>query len=472
MSKDVPSVEKVILSANCVGYGACAVVSSRRLSIGIDDNGFLAPDPSSLSIEDRARASHVCLFSDNENESEIGPPVFSNHANAPCDDTIGFSISLKSGHALTERARGSSGEIATWLLKRLVRNGTIDHAIHVARTPDDQTSFGNVVSSTPPKIEAGATSFYHPVQLRNVLDHVRQTPGRYPITVTPCFAKALRLLMASDPKLKERIVYLLAIVCGQLKTTWYPDYLSRRAGADGPLTDARFRRKLVSRPANRYLLEATYRSQEQKAKVAAVSNKAVGTNWGMGYFTPRACGRYCDDVFAETADIARRDAWLPRLVGDWQETTLMVVRDPSLNRVLMDGEAQGKLEIADMSYEEADLSHPDGLDHRRPGLRHRLPPAKGRWEPTKRVIAFTAFFRWPFKLDQRMRLFLRAASFHAFGIQRSIGGGIQVFGMLIRGPILMFKGASRIWAKRQANSSIDCLAERNYHLDRVRSASA
>ena len=428
-----------------------------------DARGFLIADLSGLSDEERLRANRVCPFSNNANESEIGAKIFSLYPESVYDDVIGWNLSLHSGYSVKDRSLGSSGGIGTWLMKRIMQDRLIDYAIHVAPTPNDQAFFGYVVSSTTEQLESGATSFYHPVQLRDVLEFVRNTPGRYAVTAIPCFAKALRLLMDDEPLFSERIVYVVGIVCGQLKSTWYLDYLCRHAGVDGKLIKACVRRKQSGRPADDYMFEAEYLNADQQAMVASVSNKIIGANWGMGFFKPKACD-FCDDVFAETADIALMDAWLPRFVDDWRGTSLMVVRHPALATLLEQGKASGDIIGDNVTIADTIASQQGGLNHRRPGLRYRLHLVRESWVPTKRVSA-SSDFHWSFKLDQLTRLFMRDASFHALKVQRRIGRGIRAFRALMKVPILIFKVVSKIKVRHQARLRSGISPARNFHTD-------
>ena len=54
------------------------------------------------------------------------------------------------------------------------------------------------------------------------------------------------------------------------------------------------------------------------------------------WFTPNACN-YCDDVFAECADVTCMDAWLPEYSQDHRGMSLMLVRSPQVQEVITYG---------------------------------------------------------------------------------------------------------------------------------------
>src|SRR3546814_19586796 len=59
----------------------------------------------------------------------------------------------------------------------------------------------------------------------------------------------------------------------------------------------------------------------------------VDGDWGAGFFQNRACD-FCDDVVAETADIAFGDAWVEPYSSDGRGTNVVVVRSSALHAML------------------------------------------------------------------------------------------------------------------------------------------
>jgi coenzyme F420-reducing hydrogenase beta subunit len=294
-----------------------------------------------------------------------------------------------------------------------------------------------------------STSIYYPVRLDAVIEQIRERPGRYAITAIPCFAKALRLAARRDSVLAERIVCIVGIVCGQLKSKYYVEYLARRAGVTPPVRDVCFRRKVQGERADNYAFEATYHDAEGRLRTAAVRNRAIGANWGMGYFKPKACD-YCDDVFAETADVALMDAWLPQFVTDGEGTSLAIVRSEAVQEAFARGAQVGELRLVSVSESDLVASQRGGLNHRRVGLRYRLSLAGGRWVPQKRVKA-TGRLHWSFRLDQRLRILLRAASSAAMRWQLR-SRGMRSFDTVMTPLQILYKTSARIKDRCKASS--------------------
>jgi hypothetical protein len=146
--------------------------------------------------------------------------------------------------------------------------------------------------------------------------------------------------------------------------------------------------------------------------------ETFGGDWGLGFFKYKACD-YCDDVFAETADVVIGDAWLPQFDADWRGTNVLVVRHPLFADILTAGAAQSRIHIAPMTADMAAASQRAGLSHRREGSSWRLSAAdrRGEWRPPKRVapgsIVLTRQRRRIYELREQLRDASHTAFAHA-----------------------------------------------------------
>lgn len=416
------SILNVVQGGFCIGCGVCSAVVP-AIRIGFNRFGDLVANlPSSLSPVEIEAASAVCPFASLRDETAIAQTLFGGGA-AQTDSEIGHFISAHAAYAPPSRAAGSSGGVATWVLQALLRRGLADAVIHVAPSFEraDGRHFSYRLASTTEGVAAGATSFYFPVSMDEVLRTVHERPGRYAITGVPCFHKALRLLRAADPVIDERIRYQVGIVCGQMKSSHYVRFLAAAAGAPpgAQIVDACFRRKVPGRRASDYAFEvmtAPARLASDGASAEArpgtqmyrVLNSRIGVNWGMGYFKPKACD-FCDDVFAETADIAAMDAWLPGFVEDGQGWSLAVVRSRAMQRLWDQGIASGELVAQPVPPRAVADSQRGGLNHRHRTLGYRLWLHRKRWHPQKRQPP-TARLPVLLRVEQRLRAYLRERS--------------------------------------------------------------
>lgn len=422
------NIKEVIENGFCIGCGVCRGVD-QTIKINLNDFGEYVADFRDSNPDKIAKASEVCPFASNSNETVLAEEFFFGQLQ---HDSIGRYLGLFSGYSLNDRNAGSSGGIITFIINELFENKKIDYAIlvrpHIANNVRNIDFSFDVISSKL-DVSSGSTSFYYPVTYSKVLEFIAKNPGRYAITGIPCFHKAIRLLKRQNPLYRDRIQYQLGLVCGQLKSTLYFEYLLRRAEVPiGKVESACFRRKDFRNRADEYFFEAATRDSNEKQHTYRISNRKIGINWGMGLFKPKACD-YCDDVFAETADIAVMDGWLPQYINDGRGTSLMVIRDKYLYDMIIDGEKNGKLHLQEIGTDEIVKSQQGGLNHRRKGLAYRLHLSKGV-VPSKRVKP-SSKFSLSFKSEQILRLILRKTSRQAMALQTRIGSGLLIFNLIM-----------------------------------------
>ncbi len=73
-------------------------------------------------------------------------------------------------------------------------------------------------------------SAYSVVQVSEITAHILAHKGRYAVIVLPCIAKAFRNAQLVSKELRERVVVLAGLVCGQTKSINFSQYLSSVAG--------------------------------------------------------------------------------------------------------------------------------------------------------------------------------------------------------------------------------------------------
>lgn len=407
--------ETVIDGGYCIGCGACAVVAASPVQLRLDACGRIqahVPVGATLPRD----VSKVCPFSEEAvDETQIAAEVFGDVASN--DPELGRYLALYAGHVAEHeyRQRGSSGGMGTWILTELLRRGMADAVIHSRpQDPDEHGGllYGYQISRSIEQVRLGAKSHYHPVTLAHVMQEVKRVPGRYVLVGIPCFIKAARLLMRSDPILRERIAFCIALFCGHLKSLGFAQYLGWEAGIDPRRLKAiDFRVKLPDRPASSYAIEAVGGGggHEQRATKPVV--EMVGSDWGMGFFKYKACD-YCDDVAGETADLAIGDAWLPRYAGDHRGTNVLIVRHREIQNLIEKALREQRLVLDPLSRDAVYESQQAAFRHRRSGLSYRIALAEqaGQWCPPKRIAADLNAGDKRFRRIQRLRIELRDLS--------------------------------------------------------------
>jgi hypothetical protein len=99
--------------------------------------------------------------------------------------------------------------------------------------------------------------------------------------------------------------------------------------------------------------------------------ETVDGNWGLGVFQPEACN-FCDDIFADTADIVFGDAWLPEYENSWEGTNIVIARNPKLLEILQSSKSREEIFLTEVPLSSVLDSQAGNIRHRRVGLQVRL----------------------------------------------------------------------------------------------------
>ena len=412
-------IQEVVADDLCIGCGVCAGACPRRnLLMKWDSRGFLRPRaigecPASCGV-----CVAVCPFGgDVRDEDTIAEELYAGGDAVKHSAEAGFWRAAYIGSvAVGEyRERGASGGLASWVLCQLLERGAVDRVACVASTGEPECLFRFAVCDSPDEVRRCSKSAYYPVELSGVLRTILDEPARYAIIALPCFAKALRLAASRIPDLRDRLSMVCGLVCSQLKSRSFADYLVLHAGLDPQSTTwVSFREKVPDRPASNGAFAA--RAGEQRAQVDRVS-RVYGQAWGIGQFKPRACD-FCDDVFAETADVVFMDAWLPDYVLDWRGASIVVTRSAQADELVRLGVCDGELALGPVGVESVLRSQRGPLLQKRVLLANRLWLAEreGRSPTRKRVAPCRP--GWPTSAKLRALEGLRQASDEAVAAQR------------------------------------------------------
>ena len=354
--------------------------------MGFDRYGQLKPQGDRRFLGERTEAfARTCPFSPAaRNEDNLAAERLA--AATKTDDKLGRFSAAFVGHAGEDvRSGGSSGGMVTWVALALLRSGRVDAVAHVAgdgRPDAEAPMFAYRLSRTEADLRGGAKSRYFPVEMSDVLREIRRTPGRYAVVGVPCFIKAVQLLRDRDPVLRERIVWTLGLFCGHMKSARMADSFSWQLGArTDAVASLDYRIKDTSRPANLYTAEARLDAGETRRRDWWT---LADGDWGAGFFQNSACNM-CDDVTAETADIAFGDAWAEPYAQDGRGTNVVVARQPELADLLREAAARGELSLQEVDAGFVVQTQAAGFRQRRAGLAHRLTWRRRGVRPIKRV---------------------------------------------------------------------------------------
>ena len=180
-------------------------------------------------------------------------------------------------------------------------------------------------------------SAYYPTNMEEILKFILANDDTYAITALPCFAKALRLAMKTNPKLRKRIKYIIGLVCGQVKSKKFAQSLADLNFKEHKeLKKVDFRYKIKDRPSSNFAFK--FLSDDDCSLIRDWSSAdEYATSpvifWTSRAFTPLACNN-CNDTFALCADAVLMDAWLPKFTSDWRGHSLVITRNNELDEIV------------------------------------------------------------------------------------------------------------------------------------------
>lgn len=447
MSRSV--LDTVVSTDLCVGCGICAAVCpTGNLRMSWSGDGTRIPIDTGRCGGNCSLCWQVCPFGDGAAlTDDLARSFFATGKNTTqVHDVLGYYIRAYLGHvqAGEYRQAGSSGGMARWFLSRLLDRGDADNVLCVFPKKDPACLFTYRQILTSAEVRGASKSAYYPVEVSEVLGNVAQCDARVAVTALPCVARGLRLASLRLPVLRERIVSVVGLVCGGMRSRLLVEKLARAAGfSSSDILRIVFRNKSSTRPTDQYHV-----SIEEEGGTKEILWPFHRT-WAAGEFKLRPC-LYCDDVFAELADVSFMDAWLPQHLADSAGTSIAVVRSQLAYDIVEEGMASGDLAAASIPAATAAESQRGLIVDKRGTSRSRLwIAAKHSWSvPQTRASARRPSLIERFGIEARESV--RRTSFCAMRKQQKPGeAGLRVYERSMRRPLLRLRMANKLFALLQ-----------------------
>jgi coenzyme F420 hydrogenase subunit beta len=220
----------------CSGCGLCAAIAEPgAVEVRLQANGYLRPQVlKDLSPEDDALIAATC------------PAVRLRQENGEGEDHAIWGPVLKTrvGYATDPALRfhASSGGVLSAALVYLLDSNTIDYVVQTAASPGSPLGNALVESLDRSGVYDAAGSRYGPSAPLSQVRRQLQKPGRFAFVGKPCDVAALRALSRHDPRVAEKIPFIISFFCAgvpSLKGT--KEILSRLGVREDEVAEFRYR---------------------------------------------------------------------------------------------------------------------------------------------------------------------------------------------------------------------------------------
>ena len=413
MSNYINSISDVIDNDLCIGCGLCSSID-KNLTVKLNRYGFYQATIQEVNGNPRSdseRASYVCPFTTkSKNENDIASSIF--EKDSLFDEYIGTFKKIYAARSSTIKYfdKSSSGGALRSLVVYLLKKSVIKKVVYV-KNKDTPPFFEYAITDKVDDIVNASTSAYAPVTLSDVVNQLHGDYSDYAFIGLPCFIKSLRNYFSIIKGLSaNQHPIMLGMICGHLKSANYFIYLAHQMGiSENDIVGVNFRKKIPGKSANEKGVSIKYSDGSSVLEKNEIVQNLHGTDYGFGYFKYKACD-YCDDIFAETADITFGDAWLPSYMD--KGTSLVVLRSTKLLQYFNQMIDEKLLKVEHLETIDAIKSQFSGIKHRRKGLQYRLflDKIKNRKAPQKRVLPSNNTISYKYKIVQKFRIWIRLCS--------------------------------------------------------------
>lgn len=361
-------LDKIISNGFCTGCGVCiSEDKSHKSFMHENQNGFLVPNILNTPRENFKDMVKVCPFNNRPAFDVLDEDILAEYflsRTKNIDPQIGRFENLYVGYSNEFRLTSSSGGIATFIFQELLRNKIVDRLFIVS---EKDGGYCYQLFEDANAIATISKTRYIPVTMEMFFEQLDSIEGTIAISGVGCFVKAVRLKQFYNPKLKEKIKFLVGIICGGLKSRFFTDYLSQNAGINGVYSNQDYRIKNEKSTSSDY----SYGAFDHNKELHTVRMKSLGDMWGTGLFKSFACD-FCDDVTTELADISVGDAWMKPYVEDGLGTSVIVTRSLIADTLIKLGVNSKKLTIEELSLTSFKQSQSGSFNHRHHALQYRV----------------------------------------------------------------------------------------------------
>lgn len=309
----------------CVGCGGCVPACPKKcIELVENELGQYRPIVDRKLCVDCGLCEKICpINNDIASLSEVSMRQTS---------LVGDYVHCYKGYDKDFRKTSASGGLVTSVLSYLLENRFIDEAICVGSSHSSKFEFTYQFVTNPDDLISCSKSAYYPMEISQVINRIKQKERRYAMVVLPCQAKVIRALQDRSRILKERIVYLLGLVCGGVPGKALIEFVAQDSNISvNEISSVVFREKDYKHYNSNYSIKIS--DKYGNTIVSRMKDDSFGFAFLNKIFNYRGCN-FCHDIFAELADVSFMDAWLEDYRRDLVGTSICITRNKELDTIL------------------------------------------------------------------------------------------------------------------------------------------
>jgi coenzyme F420 hydrogenase subunit beta len=318
------TIEQYMTTGLCSGCGMCSgICPAGHIVIADNTFGEYRPAAGEPACTDCGLCLRVCPFIEDasNNEEAIGARLFGSIPGIRKNQFCGYHLASYVGYSPEHRMNSASGGCATWFLERLLEKGIVDAVLCVGPGPGHDRLFDFREATTPAMLRECSKSAYYPVEMSRFIRKMREDKRKFAVIGLPCYIKAVQRAREASPRLRERIAVTAGITCGHLPAKSMTQEVAITIGRDPrDISRVTFRVKTDHTKATQYCTEYILKDGD-----TARAYTELEKSFFSRLFTQRSCD-FCDDIFAECADVSFMDAWLPEYADERSGMSLVITR--------------------------------------------------------------------------------------------------------------------------------------------------
>ncbi len=315
--KESIDIRDIVANQWCTGCGTCAgCCPTTALSMEPTADGRYIPRLDEQRCTSCGLCRKVCPPA-NENFKALNEFVF---GKPPNNILLGNFQQCHLAHSSDAdiRFRATSGGCVTTLLLYLLKSKQIDGAVVTRLSNDDPLRAEPFIARTENEILSAIGSKYLPVPVNVMLRTILDSPGRFAVVGLPCHIHGLRRAQMTIPALREKIPFVLGLVCSRtMSHHGWRLVLDKMGIRADDIQELKFRGEgwpgglIVS-------------LRDGSRKTMPMLNSWFSEIFGGFYFSQSYC-TFCDDVLADFADISFADAYLPEILKNEKTGTSILI---------------------------------------------------------------------------------------------------------------------------------------------------